>query len=192
MIMTTTDLKSIARRSQLLDDEAELVAKSKRDPGEFAVLYDRYVQPIYRYLYYRTSSPAEAEDLTSQTFLTALEALPRYQHQGRFAAWLFRIARGKVIDHARRQKKQAPLLDSYPADTSDPLAQVADADEISRLATLIRGLDEAEQELIHLRYTAGLPFAHIADILGSNENTVKKSLYRIMARLQSHLEDFHG
>lgn len=189
--MTTTNLKSMMRRRYLSEDDAESVAKSKKDPGEFSALYDRYVQPVYRYLYYRTNSVAEAEDLTSQTFLSALEALPRYQHQGSFAAWLFRIARGKIIDHARRQKNQSPLEEEYPAEGNDLLAQVAHDDEIEHLAALIRQLDEDEQELVRLRYTAGLPFAQIAVILGSNENTVKKSLYRVMARLQSQLEDQH-
>jgi RNA polymerase sigma-70 factor (ECF subfamily) len=118
-----------------------------------------------------------------------LEALPRYQHQGSFAAWLFRIARGKVVDHVRRQRPELPLEDSYPAEPADLLAQVAHADEIAQLAGLIHALDDDEQELIRLRYTAGLPFAEIAAILDSNENTVKKSLYRVMARLQSKLED---
>lgn len=189
--MTTTNLKSIMRRSQITEEDTESVAKSKENPSEFSTLYDRYVQSIYRYLYYRTGSAAEAEDLTSQTFLSALEALPRYQHQGTFGAWLFRIARGKVIDYVRRRKNQLPLEDVYPAESADLLAQLAHADEVASLSALIHQLDEDEQELIRLRYTAGLPFAQIAAVLGSNENTVKKSLYRVMARLQSQLEDQH-
>jgi RNA polymerase sigma-70 factor, ECF subfamily len=187
--MTTSFTKPITRWGQPLDEDAGPVADSKRDPAAFAVLYDRYVQPIYRYLYYRVGSAPEAEDLTSQTFLAALEALPRYQHQGSFAAWLFRIARGKIIDHARRQQKQQPLPESYPVEAVDLLAQLAHTDEITRLMALIRLLGEDEQELIRLRYTAGLPFAQIAAFLDSNENTVKKSLYRVLARLQSQLEE---
>jgi RNA polymerase sigma-70 factor (ECF subfamily) len=173
------------------DEDTVSIAESKNNPAAFSVLYDRYVQPVYRYLYYRTGSAAEAEDLTSQTFLSALEALQRYQHQGHFAAWLFRIARGKVIDHVRRQQKQLPLKDTYPVESTDLLSQVAHSDEIARLSFLIHSLDEDEQDLVRLRYTAGLPFAQIAAILDSNENTVKKSLYRLMARLQSQMEDLH-
>lgn len=189
--MTTPFSQSIARwrQSQDADEDAQPIADSKNNPAAFSVLYDRYVQSIYRYLYYRTGSAPEAEDLTSQTFLSALEALPRYQHQGNFAAWLFRIARGKVIDHIRRRQKQLPLKETYPGETPDPLAQVAQTDALARLMALIRALPEDEQELIRLRYTAGLPFAQMAVILNSNENTVKKSLYRIMARLQSQMED---
>ena len=191
--MTTPPLQSITRWRQPLDEDALPIAESKNNTAAFSVLYDRYVQSIYRYLYYRVGSAPEAEDLTSQTFLSALEALPRYHHQGNFAAWLFRIARGKVIDYVRRQQKQLPLKETYLAEATDLLAQVADSAEIAQIWSLIHRLEEDEQELIRLRYTAGLPFAQIAVILGSNENKVKKSLYRLVARLQSQLEDLqHG
>src|SRR5512133_1732001 len=189
--MTTSLQQSITRWQQPLDEDAAAIAEAKNNPAAFSMLYDRYVQSIYRYLYYRIGSASEAEDLTSQTFLSALEALPRYQHQGNFAAWLFRIARGKVIDYVRRQHRQLPLKETYPAGTADLLAQVVRSDEIERLSVLIRALDEDDQELIRLRYTAGLPFAQIAAVLNSNENTVKKCLYRVMARLQSQLEETH-
>jgi RNA polymerase sigma-70 factor, ECF subfamily len=191
--MTTPIQQSITSWRQTQDEDAAPIAESKNNAAAFSVLYDRYVQPIYRYLYSRVGSAPEAEDLTSQTFLAALEALPRYQHQGNFAAWLFRIARGKLIDHVRRQQKQLPLKDVHLSEANDLLAEIADADEIAQLWILIHKLGEDEQELIRLRYTAGLPFAQVAAILGSNENTVKKSLYRIVARLQSQLEDLqHG
>jgi RNA polymerase sigma-70 factor, ECF subfamily len=191
--MTIPIQQSITRWRRAEDEDAAPIAESKNNAAAFSVLYDRYVQSVYRYLYYRVGSAPEAEDLTSQTFLSALEALPRYQHQGNFAAWLFTIARGKVIDYIRAQKKQLPLKDVYLADASDMLAQIADADEIAKLWDLIHELDEDEQELIRFRYTAGLPFSQVAAILGSNENTVKKSLYRIVARLQGQLEDLqHG
>ncbi len=189
--MTTPLQQSITRWRHTQDEDAAPIAESKNNPAAFSVLYDRYVQPVYRYLYYRIDSVPEAEDLTSQTFLSALEALPRYQHQGNFAAWLFRIARGKVIDYVRRQKKQLPLRDNLPAEATDLLARLVHSDEIACLSALIHKLDEDEQELIRLRYTAGLPFAQIAVILDSNENTVKKSLYRVLARLESQLEDLH-
>jgi RNA polymerase sigma-70 factor (ECF subfamily) len=191
--MATSLRQSITQWGPLPDEDAVLIAESKSNPAAFSGLYDRYVQPIYRYFYYRIGHEPEAEDLTSQTFLSALEALPRYQHRGNFAAWLFRIARGKVIDFVRKQQKQLPMNETYPAESIDLLVQVVHSDEIARLSVLIHALDDDEQELIRLRYTAGLPFAQIAVCLNSNENTVKKSLYRVMARLQSQLEDLnHG
>lgn len=187
--MMETHLQSVRQESTPFDDDAVSIAESKSNPAAFAVLYDRYVQVIYRYLYYRTGSTPEAEDLTSQTFLAALEGLPRYRHEGHFVAWLFRIARGKLIDQTRRNKNQAPLFDTLSAETVDLLSQAVQADEIALLTGLIHQLDEADRELIGLRFTAGLAFGQIAQITGSNENTVKKSVYRILSRLQSRLEE---
>jgi RNA polymerase sigma-70 factor, ECF subfamily len=191
--MMETPLQSIQHETAVTDEDAASIAESKINPAAFAVLYDRYVQVIYRYLYYRTGTAPEAEDLTSQTFLAALEGLPRYRHEGHFVAWLFRIARGKLIDQTRRNKNQSPLRETLPAETIDLLSQAVKADEITRLTGLIRQLDEPDRELIGLRFTAGLPFARIALITGRNENTVKKSVYRILSRLESRLEETnHG
>jgi RNA polymerase sigma-70 factor (ECF subfamily) len=97
-----------------------------------------------------------------------------------------------VIDYIRSHQKQLPLQDNYLVEeATDLLAQVVYSDEIACLSSQIHLLKEDEQELIRLRYTAELPFAEIAVLLDSNENTVKKSLYRIMARLQSQLEELH-
>jgi RNA polymerase sigma-70 factor (ECF subfamily) len=187
----TMKLEASTKWKHFEDEDAFPISESKKNPEAFSALYDRYVQPIYRYLYHRIGNISEAEDLTSQTFLSALEALPRYRHQGNFAAWLFRIARGKVIDHVRKRQRQVPLDDTYPAETTDLLANALHSDEIDALRALIHELTEDEQELIRLRYTVGLPFAQIAVILDSNENTVKKSLYRIIARLQGELEGYY-
>jgi DNA-directed RNA polymerase specialized sigma24 family protein len=73
-----------------------LVEAAKADSAAFGRLYSHYVQPIYRYLFSRVGTAHDAEDLTSQTFIAAYEALPRYQERGYFSAWLFRIARSKA------------------------------------------------------------------------------------------------
>lgn len=61
------------------DEEATVIAAQGRDPVALTLLYERYVRPVYRYLYSQIGDAADAEDLTSQTFLSALEALPRYR-----------------------------------------------------------------------------------------------------------------
>ncbi len=172
------------------DDVSALVESARCDPAAFAELYDRFVQPVFRYIRSRVGGAPEAEDLTAQTFLAALESLPRYRHRGRFSAWLFTIARSKVVDHLRRRAPEW-LDESHAADGPDPLAQAARSEESARLSALIRALDSEEQELIRLRFVADLPFAAMASVLGKNEAAVKKSLYRLLDRLQKQLDGSH-
>lgn len=176
-------------------DEHTLVRRAQTDAQAFGALYDRYVQRVYRYCYYRTSSAPDAEDLTAQVFLAALEALPRYRQDGHFAAWLFSIARRKVADFHRRKPHAAleeSILPPIHADSSADLAMnVETSQRRDRLLKSVRALGEDERELIHLRYVAELSFAEMAKALQRNEEAVKKSLYRLMARLKQQLEADH-
>lgn len=166
-----------------------LVIKAKTDPAAFGRLYDYYVQPVYRYLYSRVETVHDAEDLTSQTFIAAYESLPRYRERGHFAAWLFRIARSKMLDHFRQNRFEVKLETAERiGEGMDALAFVIQNEELSRLRFLIKEFKEDEQELIRLRYVADLSFAEMGELLGKREDTVKKSVYRLLARLKSQME----
>jgi len=183
--------KPIPSNPDIHQDEAALVSAAQRDPAEFTALYDRYFRPIYRYLYSRVGSVPEAEDLTAQTFLAALEALPRYHQRGYFSAWLFTIARNKARDYYRSRTPDASLEENHPDKAEDPLVQVIRSDQIEQLAEVVSRLDEEEQELIRLRCVADLSFAEIGVSLSRKEDTVKKAYYRLTARLQRQLEISH-
>ena len=175
------------------DEEATVIAAQGRDPVALTRLYERYVRPVYRYLFSQIGDTAAAEDLTSQTFLSALEALPRYRHRGRFAAWLFVIARRKALDYFRRRRPQVDL-DTLPlrADGADPASQVIQSQHWQDLSQRIAALSDEEQDLLRLRYVADLSFAEIGAILGKSEQAAKKSLYRLVSRLQNQMENDHG
>ncbi len=70
----------------------------------------------------------------------------------------------------------------------DSLGQVILAEDITRLRSITRNLDGNDQDLLRLRYVANLSFAEIADLLGKREDAVKKSLYRLLARLKEQME----
>ncbi len=172
-------------------DESALVRAARTDIEGFALLYDRYVQPLYHYCYQRTNNVHDAEDLTSQTFLAALEAFPRYRQDGHFAAWLFKIARNKVTDYYRRASS-VPLEEwTLPAHHPDLAGEAEASQQNHALLCAIRALSEDEQELIRLRYVAELPFAEIAKALHKSEDAAKKMLYRLLARLKSQMEAGH-
>jgi RNA polymerase sigma-70 factor, ECF subfamily len=171
------------------DEDARLISEAQRTPAAFQAIYDRWATPVYQYFYYRTGDEPSAEDLTSHLFLSAYQSLPRYVHRGHFAAWLFTIAGNLVKQYYRSRGRETALAEAgdlpSPGDLSADFDQ---ADEIRRLQKLIRALPEDEQELIRLRYVAGLSFVDMAAVLHKREDAVKKSLYRLQARLQSLLE----
>ncbi len=171
------------------DNVPTLVEAAREDPAAFGALYNLYVQSLYRYLYSQVGTVHDAEDLTSQTFITAYESLPRYRERGFFSAWLFRIARSKLADHFRRHRHEV-TLDAAESIVAGPdtLGLVIQDEEVCRLRSLIRELKESEQDLIRLRYVADLSFAEIANILGKREDAIKKSMYRLLARLKSQME----
>lgn len=171
------------------EDTSALISAALEDPAAFGRLYDRYVQPIYRYVYSRVGSAHEAEDITSQTFMTAYESLPRYREQGYFSAWLFRIAQSRMNDHFRRSRREVGLEAAERIiEREDTLGTLIQDQELARLRFVIKKLGNEEQELIRLRYVADLPFAEIADVLGKREEAVKKSLYRLLERLKGQME----
>jgi RNA polymerase sigma factor (sigma-70 family) len=176
-----------------LEEEARWIIDAKANPQAFARLYDRYAPNIYRYLLSRLGNVAGAQDVTSQTFLIAFEMFPRYRHQGYFSAWLFAIARSKYVDYLRKTKNRTETsIDHIQDPQEDLLQRVIHSERLAELKKVIGRLSEEEQELLRLRFVADLSFAEMASLLERNEDAVKKTLYRLLARLQSQMEDQHA
>ncbi len=187
------DLRSVVQPEEDIGDESSLLRAARNDPGAFARLYDRYVGTLYKYLLGKTGSPAEAEDLTSQTFLSAWENLPAYQDRGYFRAWLFGIARNKWVDFYRKSKRGSSPLDHLPASTeSDFLQEVIRGERSQALAGLVKKLDGNDVELLRLRLAAELDFREIGVVLGKSEAAVKKSYYRLIERMKKEMEQIYG
>ncbi len=179
-------IKTIAMNQ---DELPSLIKAAKSDPRAFGRLYDHYLQPVYRYLYSRLGNAHEAEDVTSLTFMAAYEALPKYREQGQFTAWLFRIARSKMNDHFRKNRHEVELEAVEQISAGDDVSGAfIQNEEIHKLRSVIKNLNPEEQDLIRLRYVAELTFVEIADLLGKREDAVKKTLYRLLARLKSQME----
>ncbi len=179
-------------KSQNKEDDADIVRAALNSPAGFKPLYLKWLSPVYRYFYNRVGNEKDAEDLTSQVFLKVYEELSRYTDRGHFPAWLFTIARHKAADYFRSQPPTISLETEDPADqTIDLLAQAVQTDEIQRIRHLIETLTEEEQELIRLRYVGELGYSEIAKVLSHKEDAVRKSLSRLLTRLQSQMEGKH-
>lgn len=165
------------------ESEAELVARARQDPASFGPLYARYVRPIYRYCYQRLGSKAAAEDATSQTFMQALAALPRWR-EGSFRAWLFTIAHHAVTDIQRRRPALALSEASDAIDAAPSPEEYALAAEARRtVAGLLDALPAEQRRVVELRL-AGLTGPEIARVLGRRPEAVKSMQFRAYARMR--------
>lgn len=172
-----------------LQDEAALVENARRDPQAFASLYRHYLTPLYRYLLRRVNNTHDAEDLTTEVFIDVLEGLvtQRYREDGCFPAWLFTIARRRLVDYYR-QHPYAPLDDS-PSVEPGLLTVIEKREDLQQLARLLAQLGEENQELLRLRFSAGLSFKEISVLEGRSEAAVKMAVYRTLDFIRARWED---
>ncbi len=171
------------------DEDAPLIARARAgEAAAFGALYDRYVEAVYRYVFYRVRETAEAEDVTSEVFMKALRAMPRYETRQPFLAWLYRIARNAVIDRARRKRTQVSFEDALAHPNADrildPDATLFQQVDAETLRGAIRQLTPLQQEVIVLRYVEGLDTRAIARIVGKREGTVRGIEFRALGALR--------
>ena len=160
------------------------------DPDAFGELYDRYVDLVFRYIYYRVGGKPLAEDLTSETFLRALRRISSFSWQGRdFGAWLVTIARNLVADHYKSSRYKlevttADMLDTGPERVeAGPEGQVLDMITNAQLIDAIRELSDEQQECIVLRFLQGLSVAETAAAMGKKDGAIKALQYRAVRAL---------
>jgi len=164
-------------------------------PPDFEQWFRDYQPTVYRYVRFRLANRETAEDVTSQVFMKALRAIDRYD-PGRAApkTWLLRIARNAVTDHLRSLKRRSSLhvsLDRVPdlvADVPSQEERVLREERIELLLNASRELRPADQEILSLRYGAGLGNREIAEALKISGNAVAVRLHRSLARLKAVVE----
>lgn len=173
------------------DDDA-LNAAIQGDAIAFTVLYERYVNRIYNYIFYRTGSPADAEDLTAKVFHRALGHIGRYRQMGvPFSAWLYRIAHNLVANWHRdnSRKKEVPLEDhiNLAQRTDMPEAALVRNQEQELLMKIIRKLPADRQQLVILKFVDHLSNSEIAIIMGRSEGAIKSLYHRTLMAIRTEM-----
>lgn len=169
--------------------DEELAARAGRDFAAFAELYQRYLEPVYRYVRAQTRDRATAEDLTAQVFFKALSSADTFKGDGSYRSWVFAITRNTVATwRAERKKKLVPIEDLDervdPAPSAQSLAIASEDREL--LWTAVARLPKAQREVVRLRYRRELTIDEIARITRRSSGAVRVLLHRARARL-AHL-----
>ena len=175
------------------EDEPLLVQRAQSDPQAFAALYQAYVDRVYNYIYQRTGSHPDAEDLTARTFLKAYTHLGSFVYRGvPFSAWLYRIAHNAVANwHRDRNRHQVVALDALLVCDKDEerpenLTQVREQQRA--MLDAIRRLPAERQRLLILKFSEGLTNAEIAIVMGRTEGAVKSLYHRTLLVLREELQ----
>ncbi len=166
--------------------------------GRFEEIYDAQVVPIYRFIYARVGNRPDAEDLTAQVFLRAVEQLDTTRDPGQIASWLYRVSQNAIADYWRAFYR-LPLVasdqvapgwepaDPAPMATAGESPQTAEersaADAAShRVAALLRRLPENYRRVLELRFLQRLSVAETADRMGISHGNAKVLQYRALRK----------
>ena len=171
-----------------MQDEWIEVQLAQQNPAKFRVLYNRYYESIFRFIFKRTVNETLSADLTSETFLKAMNKLDKYVFKGvPFSAWLFRIASNEIAQYFRKNKKiRIVAIEERTAhNLADEYEDREDLDiNIKLLKNVIQELTPAEVELLELRFFEKRPFKEIANILDITENNAKVKVYRLLQKMK--------
>ncbi len=176
-------------RSNVNEERALVQRAIRHDREAFAQLYDRFVDRIFRYIYYKVGARAEAEDLTAQVFMKAWEAIGHYQWMDRpFAAWLYRIAHNIVVDYFRTRRDissldEMPFIEEENAASLEEITQRHMTAEVLRRA--ISRLTQDQQRVIILRFLEGYSTEQVAQILDKQPGAVRTLQHRALAGLSN-------
>jgi RNA polymerase sigma-70 factor (ECF subfamily) len=175
-----------------LPEEACLVKQAKSgDPEAFAKLYDAYVERVTRYVFFRVSEEDDIEDLVSQVFLKAWENLDRYKTGAApFIAWLYTIARNLVIDHYRTRKNTLPLEEAValPSELEMPDDEAQIHFDLEAMRDALQVLSKDQQQVLVLKYIAGLPNENIAKVMNKREGTIRGLQMRGLQTLAKYMK----
>ncbi len=167
--------------------------------GRFEEVYDAYAVPIYRFIYARVGNRPDAEDLTAQVFMRAVEQLDTGRDEGQIASWLYRVSQNAVADHWRAFYR-LPLVAAdqvapgwEPVDTSQPMvapsgagaesaATAADERARRRVEALLHRLPANYRRVLELRFIQRLSVAETAERMGITRGNAKVLQYRALRR----------
>lgn len=178
-----------------LDDTALVDLAKTGDKDAFGVLYERYVEKIYSYIYYRTGNHHDAEDLTARVFFRAMGHIETYTERGvPFQAWLYRIAHNLVANwHRDRGRRKVIPLDEFivaSLKSDAPDRQAEDNEERDALLKAIRRLPEERQQLLLLKFVEHLSNAEIGAIMNRTEGAIKSLYHRTLIALRDEMRAY--
>lgn len=181
-----TTLMTIRNSYHLLDDNG-LAIQARDDPEAFAELYRRHVRSIYRYHLAHTGNVKDAEDLTSQTFMAALEGIRSFRGTAPYITWLIGIASRKRALFFRGKKDQVPLDAALHLPAFGPATDKAAARrlQMDQVLEALRSISRDRAEALILCFFSGLSIAEASLVLGKSDAAIRMLISRGLQDLRT-------
>ena len=179
------------RGGDLGSDAALVQAAKAGNATAFGELYERYRDAIYRFCLARTGTSHDAEDLTADVFVKALQSIDRWQDRGLpFAAFLYRIARNAAIDRSRTLKQPLSVdgLLVEPASKQNVELEATFAVEKSILLAALTKLKSEHRDVVVMRFIEGYSALEVAGVLGKTEGAIRTLQHRALERLRKEFD----
>lgn len=181
-LLNPTESKTLESVNKTLDHDA------------FRNMYESYYQLVQRVCYRYTKNRDEADDLSQEVFLKVHGSFSGFEGNSQPSTWLYRVATNHCLDHLRWKKRQNDLLAGYGDDlTVSRIPEASPDNPAKRLfRRLLDGMDEANRQVVFLRFEVGLTHEEIAEICGVSRVAITKRLAKFQAKitlLRSELSD---
>ncbi len=179
-------------------EEQTIIERSKKDSNAFGILYEKYFDRIFNYLFRQTDDEELAGDLCSQTFINALNNLPRYEFRGLpFSAWLYKIAGNEINKYYRKNKgkKVFSLEEVKVRELVEQADEDWDEELVQRVIKYMNDLPTDMLQVLELRFFEDKDFKEIAFILDITESGAKMRTYRALDKLRTNFNikvKYHG
>ena len=171
----------------------ELAQRATTDEEAFEELYEHFFPRVYNFIYARLKNSADADDVTSITFMKMNENLEKYNpYVAAFSTWLFRIASNSIIDHTRRSDKNQEteweeFFDPAAPEYQEPEAQALTKEGNRELLAALDKLNDRERRIVELRYFSEMDTRSIAELMSMTEGNVRTTLSRTLNKLKKFL-----
>ena len=176
-----------ARQKNIAED-VRLVAAAKERREAFGALYNKYWEPVYRFVYRRLQDEDEVKDVAQMVFIKALNKIQAYEPRGyAFSSWLFRIAISEISNSVRKKQSERAVFAN-----PDVVSALQEDDESTNwdqqlLVDALNRLSESDLILVEMRFFEKRRLKDIAEILGITENNCKVKMHRCLKRLKKHM-----
>jgi len=171
-------------------DEKNIVINCQNGKiDDFSILYCKYVKKIYKFIYYKVQHRETAEDLTSLTFMKALDKINSFSNaRSTFSTWIYTIARNNVIDFYRTNKNNLDINDIWDLEDHTDIERDADAkSKLVKVEKYLKELKAEQREIIMLRVWEDMSYREIAEITGKSEGNCKVIFFRALKELKTKM-----